>query len=109
MLPNSPNIKIKLLKVSSVIDNIGNKNIIVSSSKDVIGCSFSINSKEHYESLSRKSKITYAIKIQSILYNNEKYAIVNDSLYLIDRTFQYSSFIELYLIETNIKTEDLVF
>ncbi len=108
MFPNSANVSIRLLKTNHVSDTIGQKKLTVTHSKEVIGILFSVTSKEFYESKSLNAKIDMALKIQSILYDGSKYAIVRGVVYRIERTYLKGQFVEMYLVETNIKVGDLI-
>ena len=48
MFPSSPNIKLTLLKLDNTPDNIGNRKLVLISSKEVIGINISVTSKEYY-------------------------------------------------------------
>ena len=108
MFPNSANVSIRLLRTNHVSDTIGQKKLVVTHSKEVIGIMFSVTSKEFYESKSLNSKIDLALKIQSILFDGSKYALVRGAIYRIERTYLKGQFVELYLVETNIKVGDLI-
>jgi len=102
MFPNSPNIRIKLLRVASSIDSIGNRSLVLIGSKEVIGTVFSITSKEHYESVKQDIRVDLAVKIQSFLFDGSLYGEIKDKIYKIERTYLSGQFIELYLNESNI-------
>ena len=108
MFPNSPNIRIRLLQTNYVSDVIGQKKLVVTNSKEVIGINFSVTSKEFYESKSLNTKVDLALKVQSILYDGSKHALVGYVIYRIERTYLKGQFIELYLVETKIKEGDLI-
>ena len=57
MFPSSPNIRITLLKITSVRDSIGNKGYQLISKKEVLGISKSVTSKEYYESKKEKFQL----------------------------------------------------
>jgi len=77
-------------------------------SKEVIGINFSITSNEYYESKRSDIKIDIALKIQSFLYDNSKYADISGVIYKIERTYQIGQFIELYLSKTKIRKSDVI-
>ena len=56
MFPSSPNIKLELLKLESVKDNIGNNKLSLISKKQVIGIKKQVTSKEYYESKSKNTR-----------------------------------------------------
>ena len=103
MFPSSPNIRITLLKITSVRDSIGNKGYQLTSKKEVLGISKSVTSKEYYESKKNEYKVDVALKIQNFLYDGSKYASIDDVIYQIERTYLTGQFLELYLMETKIK------
>lgn len=107
MFPSSPNIKLKLLKLDSIRDYVGNNRLKLISKKNVIGINRSVTSKEYYESKRNEYKIDLSLKIQSFLYDASKYAKVDDIIYSIERTYLAGQFIELYLVETKIKVSDI--
>lgn len=107
MFPSSPNIKLKLLKLDSIRDYVGNNRLKLISKKNVIGINRSVTSKEYYESKRNEYKIDLSLKIQSLLYDGSKYAKVDDIIYSIERTYLAGQFIELYLVETKIKVSDI--
>ena len=107
MFPSSPNIRLTLIKMRYLQDDIGNKGYGFISKKEVIGISKSVTSKEYYESKKNEYKVDRALKIQSFLYDGSKHALIDDIVYQIERTYQQGQFMELYLIETKIKVSDI--
>lgn len=107
MFPSSPNIRLMLLRIRSKKDTIGNLSYELISKKEVIGITKSVTSKEYYESKKNEFKVDMALKIQSFLYDGSKYACINDQIYQIERTYLSGQFIELYLMETKIKVNDI--
>lgn len=107
MFPSSPNIRITLLKITSVRDAIGNKGYQLISKKEVLGISKSVTSKEYYESKKNEYKVDVALKIQSFLYDGSKYASIDGVIYQIERTYLTGQFLELYLMETKIKKDEI--
>ncbi len=107
MFPSSPNIKIELLRLDSIRDEIGNNKLKLNSKKSLIGIKKSVTSKEYYESKRLEYRIDLSVKIQSFLYDGSKYAKVDDIIYSIERTYLAGQFLELYLVETKIKVSDI--
>jgi hypothetical protein len=107
MFPSSPNIKLTLLKLDNTPDNIGNRKLVLNSSKEVIGMNLSVTSKEYYESKKTDIKIDVAVKIQSFLYDGSRHALIDSKVYKIERTYISGQFIELYFVETKIKKGDI--
>lgn len=108
MFPNSPNVKLTLLRVSSSLDNIGMKNLIIISSKEVIGIKNSITSKEFYQSKEKNINVDLSVKILSFLYDESLFALISDGVYKIERTYLNGQFIELYMNKTSKKKEDFI-
>lgn len=108
MYPNSPNIRLTLLTMELVQNSIGSTTYQIQQSKEVIGISFSITSNEYYESKRSNIKIDIALKLQSFLYDNSKYADIAGVIYKIERTYQIGQFIELYLNKTKIRKRDVI-
>jgi hypothetical protein len=107
MFPNSPNVRLKLLKVENQQDSIGNRVIHLVEAKEVIGISFSITSKEFYESLRKDTRVDVAVKIQSFLYDGSNLVALNQTLYNVERTYHAGHFIELYLVESKVKLGEI--
>lgn len=108
MFPSSPNIRLTLLKLDGVQNAIGNRQLSLVSSKEVIGINFSVTSKEYYESKKSDVRIDIALRIQSFIYDGSKHALVDSKIYKIERTYVSGQFIELYLVETKIKRGDII-
>lgn len=108
MYPNSPNIRIKLLKMDMIQNTIGASAYQLQNAKEVIGINISITSNEYYESKRSDIKIDIALKIQSFLYDNSKYAEVDGDIYKVERTYQIGQFVELYLSKTKIRKSDVI-
>jgi len=107
MFPSAPNIRITLLRIDGVSDTIGNQKLSLNSSKEVIGIKFSVTSKEFYETKKSDIRIDIALRIQSFLYDGSKHAMIDSTIYKIERTYISGQFIELYLVETSIKRGDI--
>ena len=97
MFPNSPNRSISLLNISFVKDEIGSRTKVITSQKDLIVIEFSVTSQIYKEGMSEDNKISRAIKLLSFLYSGQKYVLIKEELYKIERTYQSCAFIELYL------------
>jgi len=108
MFPSSPNVRITLLKLDGIQDLIGNRQLTLVSSKEVIGINFSITSTEYYESKKSDIRIDVALKIQSFLFDGSRHALIDSTIYKIERTYVSGQFIELYLVETKIKRGDII-
>ena len=101
--PNSPNQKLKLIKVEKDQDKFR-----VTGSKDVIGIVRSLTREEWKISVETKIQINIKVQINAFLYQNEKFAKLDNTFYKIERTFLGGQYIELYLGETRLKEEDFI-
>ncbi|QLY40176.1 hypothetical protein HF295_04580 [Hujiaoplasma nucleasis] len=108
MYPNSPNVRLKLLRMELIQNSIGSAIYQLQNAKEVLGINFSIRSSEYYESKRSDIKIDIALKIQGFLYDNSKYADIAGVIYKIERTYQIGQFIELYLNRSNIRKRDII-
>ena len=107
MFPSSPNIKLELLKLDTIRDYLGNNKLTLISKKSLIGMRRSVTSKEYYESKKHEYSVDLSLQIQSFLYDGSKYALVDGTIYSIERTYLAGQFIELYLVETKMKVDDI--
>lgn len=107
MFPSSPNIKLELLKLDTIRDYLGNNKLTLISKKSLIGMRRSVTSKEYYESKKHEYSVDLSLQIQSFLYDGSKYALVDGIIYSIERTYLAGQFIELYLVETKMKVDDI--
>lgn len=107
--PNSYNISLSLLRVKTAADALGNQSMRLVGSKEVGGIISSISSSEFKSALENKIKFDFKISIQAFLYDGSKYAFIprEDKVFKIERTYLNGMFLELYLIETQIKYEEL--
>jgi hypothetical protein len=103
VFPNGGNIKVTLLKVLTGKDEVGNPISVIESSRTIIGISISITNRIYIASLEERKEITKAVKLQSILYQNETYARISDKTYKIERVYTNGQFTELYLAESELK------
>jgi len=108
MFPGSPNVRVTLLKLDGIQDVIGNPQLTLLSTKEVIGINLSITSTEYYESKKLDVRIDIALRIQNFLYDGSRHALVDETIYKIERTYVSGQFIELYLVETKIKRGDII-
>ncbi len=107
MFPNSANANVLLLSISSLPDEIGSKKLVITSKRRVVAMVQSITSSEYQTSVSINKKMDMKVVIQSFLYKDEKFALVKDIIYKIERTYINGMFIELYLAQSDIKVEEL--
>ena len=107
--PNSGNISLFLLRVKTADDALGNQGLRLVGSKEVVGMTSSITSKEFYSSKETKVMLNFKVSIQVFLYDKSKYIYVpnEDTIYKVERTYQNGMWMELYASETQIKKEDI--
>lgn len=106
--PNAINISLCLLNIVSSTDSLGNKELVIKSSKEVVGITKSITSSEFQTSVMMQVKFDIKITIQSFVYDGSKFALVKGKIYKIERTFVTGNFIELYLLSTDLDEEDFI-
>ena len=107
MFPNASNTSLELLTISSKTDKLGNKINFIKRRKKVIGSKRSITSQEYQSSVSLSVKYDFKVMLQALTYDGSKYAVINNSIFKIERTFINGQFIELYLVLSDLKLEDL--
>lgn len=107
--PNSGNISLFLLRVKTDADDLGNQVLRLVGSKEVVGMTSSITSKEFYNSKQTQLKLDFKVSIQCFLYDKSKFIYVpnEDVVYRVERTYQNGMMMELYCSETDIKKEDI--
>ena len=107
--PNSGNISLFLLLVKTAADELGNQGLRLAGSKEVVGMTSSITSKEFYNSKESKVLLDFKVAIQVFLYDKSKYISVpnEDAIYKVERTYQNGIWLELSCSETQIKKEDI--
>ena len=105
--PNAINISLCLLNIVSSTDSLGNKELVIKSSKEVVGITKSITSSEFQTSVMINLKLDLKIVLQSFVYDGSKFAEIKGVIYKIERTYVNGQFIELYLTLTDYKLEDL--
>ena len=108
--PNSGNTFLFLLRVKTAADALGNQSMRLVGSKEVVGVTSSITSREFYSSKESKILLDFKVSIQVILYDRSKYIYVpnEDIIYKVERTYQNGMMMELYCSETSIKKEEIL-
>lgn len=107
MFPNSPNTALTLLTIVSTKDSIGSKTNVVQSRKEIVGSLRSITKLEHQTNVSLGIEIEKKVVIQSFLYDNSKFCLIDSVLYKIERTYENGQFLELYLGKTDIEVSNV--
>ena len=107
MHPSSGNKKVVLLSIATITDSIGVKRTAITHEHEVIGFSRSVTTGEYYNQTSVTKIKDFKILIQSFLYGNEKYALIDNEIYKIERTYLNGQYYELYFATSEFKYEDL--
>lgn len=107
--PNSGNISLFLLRVKTAEDDVGNQVYRLVGSKEVVGVTSSITSKEYYQSKESKVQLDFKVSIQAFLYDRSKFIYIpkEDTIYRVERTYQNGIWLELSVSETNLKKEEI--
>ena len=107
--PNSGNISLFLLRVKTTADELGNQLWRLVDSKEVVGVTSSITSKEYVAAKETKALLDFKVSIQAFLYDKSKYIYVpnEDTIYKVERTYQNGTWLELYCSETDIAKEEI--
>ena len=108
MFPNSANEKLSLLSIVNKSDALGIRCPTVLSSHEVVGTLSSITRSEYQTSVMTNVSVDLKVKIHSFLYKNEKFCLLKEDIYKIERTYVNGMFIELYLSKSELKKEELV-
>ena len=108
--PNSGNVSLFLLRVKTAADALGNQSMRLVGSKEVVGVTSSITSKEFYSSKESKVLLDFKVAVQAFLYDKSKYIYIprEDTIYKVERTYQNGMWVELSVSETQIKKEDIL-
>ena len=107
MFPNSANVKFSLLSIVNKSDALGIRCPTVLSSHEVVGTLSSITRSEYQTSVMMDVSVYLKVKIHSFLYKNEKFCLLSDDIYKIERAYVNGMFIELYLSKSELKKEEL--
>ena len=107
--PNSGNISLFLLRVKTDADDLGNQVLRLVGSKEVVGMTSSITSKEFYSSKTTSIRVDFKVSIQAFIYDKSKYIYVpnEDQIYKVERTYQNGMWLELYCSESTLKKEEI--
>ncbi|MDE7264036.1 MAG: hypothetical protein K2N64_05195 [Anaeroplasmataceae bacterium] len=108
MHPSSNNTMLSLLTISSKVDKLGNKKNIITNSHQVYGTTKSITTSEYNSAVMMNVKYDRKVLVQAFLYKEEKYALIQSTIFKIERTFMKGQFLELYMASTDLKYEDLI-
>ena len=106
MLPNACNTSLRLLSIVGSTDSLGNKELVIKSSKEVVGITKSITSSEFQSSVMINLKLEFKVVLQSFVYDGSKFVEIKGLIYKVERTYVNGQFIELYLTSTDYKQGD---
>ena len=106
MLPNACNTSLRLLNIVGSTDSLGNKELVIKSSKEVVGITKSITSSEFQSSVMINLKLEFKVVLQSFVYDGSKFVEIKGLIYKVERTYVNGQFIELYLTSTDYKQGD---
>lgn len=98
-------LKVALLKVSDATDEYGKQRFEITSSKEMMAIPTNITRSEFYEASRSGYKVSRIIRINSFLYQGERYILINNKVYKVIKTYELSHLLELTLESTNLKVE----
>lgn len=102
---NAFSLKVALLKVSDATDEYGKQRFEITSSKEMMAIPTNITRSEFYEASRSGYKVSRIIRINSFLYQGERYILIDNKIYKVIKTYEISHLLELTLESTNLKVE----
>ena len=102
---NAFSLKVALLKVSDATDEYGKQRFEITSSKEMMAIPTNITRSEFYEASRIGYKVSRIIRINSFLYQGERYILIDNKIYKVIKTYELSHLLELTLESTNLKVE----
>ena len=102
---NAFSLKVALLKVSDATDEYGKQRFEIISSKEMMAIPTNITRSEFYEASRSGYKVSRIIRINSFLYQGERYILIDNKIYKVIKTYELSHLLELTLKSTNLKVE----
>ena len=102
---NAFSLKVALLKVSDATDEYGKQRFEITSSKEMMAIPTNITRSEFYEASRSGYKVSRIIRINSFLYQGERYILIDNKIYKVIKTYELSHLLELTLESTNLKVE----
>ena len=102
---NAFSLKVALLKVSDATDEYGKQRFEITSSKEMMAIPTNITRSEFYEASRSGYKVSKIIRINSFLYQGERYILIDNKIYKVIKTYELSHLLELTLESTNLKVE----
>jgi hypothetical protein len=102
---NAFSLKVALLKVSDTTDKYGKQRFEITSSKEMVAIPTNITRSEFYEASRSGYKVSRIIRINSFLYQGERYILIDNAIYKVIKTYELSHLLELTLESTNLKVK----
>ena len=102
---NAFSLKVALLKVSDATDEYGKQRFEITSSKEMMAIPTNITRSEFYEASRSGYKVSRIIRINSFLYQGERYILIDNKIYKVIKTYELAHLLELTLERTNLKVE----
>lgn len=102
---NAFSLKVALLKVSDATDEYGKQRFEITSSKEMMAIPTNITRSEFYEASRSGYKVSRIIRINSFLYQGERYILIDNKVFKVIKTYELSHLLELTLENTNLKVE----
>ena len=102
---NAFSLKVALLKVSDATDEYGKQRFEITSSKEMMAIPTNITRSEFYEASRSGYKVSRIIRINSFLYQGERYILIDGKVYKVIKTYELSHLLELTLESMNLKVE----
>lgn len=102
---NAFSLKVALLKVSDATDEYGKQRFEITSSKEMMAIPTNITRSEFYEASRSGYKVSRIIRVNSFLYQGERYILIDNKVYKVIKTYELSHLLELTLESTNFKVE----
>ena len=102
---NAFSLKVALLKVNDATDEYGKQRFEITSSKEMMAIPTNITRSEFYEASRSGYKVSRIIRINSFLYQGERYILIDGKVYKVIKTYELSHLLELTLESMNLKVE----
>ena len=107
MFPNSVNAALYLVSIVNKSDALGIRKPTIVKKNKALGTLKSITVSEYQAGIAINKLSEIKIALQNLVYSEEKFVILKNKIYKVDRTFVNGQFIELYLSESEYKAEEL--
>ena len=107
MFPNSVNAALYLISIVNKSDTLGIRKPTIVKKKKALGTLKSITAFEYQAGVAINKLSEIKITLQNLVYSEEKFVLLKDRIYQVDRTFANGQFIELYLSGSEYTLEEL--